>query len=189
MWKNYCCWVLLQLIITWMCHPRCKPYLVKKTKIKSLSRRLLSKQAAHRDVYIYVVCHAATAFFLQGQIVDNERRAAASRMTCFFARIIMLRMGITRFPQWWCWKAAVVWLHSKSAFVAFFLLFLPSFSHFTFAALSFFHPPWQTMIYDDNFSEKKRQKNILAFLQNGKYHFLNSMGYQPSATSHSKRGR
>ncbi|KAL7310708.1 hypothetical protein PS15m_010176 [Mucor circinelloides] len=44
------------------------------------------------------------------------------------------------------------------------------------------------MIYDDNFSEKKRQKNILAFLQNGKYHFLNSMGYQQSATSHSKRG-
>lgn len=43
------------------------------------------------------------------------------------------------------------------------------------------------MIYDDNSSEKKRQKNILAFLQNGKYHFLNSMGYQQPATSQ-KRG-
>jgi hypothetical protein len=40
------------------------------------------------------------------------------------------------------------------------------------------------MIYDENFTEKKRQKNLLAFLQNGKLHFLNSVGYPTS-----KRGK
>lgn len=34
------------------------------------------------------------------------------------------------------------------------------------------------MISDDNLSDKKRQKNLLSFLSNGKLHFLNSMGYQ-----------
>lgn len=36
------------------------------------------------------------------------------------------------------------------------------------------------MISDDNYTEKKRQKNLLSFLSSGKLHFLNSMGYQPS---------
>lgn len=42
------------------------------------------------------------------------------------------------------------------------------------------------MISDDNLSEKKRQKNLLSFLSHGKLHFLNSMGYQPTTSSHKK---
>jgi hypothetical protein len=39
------------------------------------------------------------------------------------------------------------------------------------------------MITDDNSTEKKRQKKLKSFLSNGKLHFLNSMGYQPTSTT------